>query len=75
MQTPHSTKLSPPKRLQQLVSGMGGESTSDEWGLPSSSYLQAMLEMIRNTMTRKELELKGVEEELIWKTQRSYVIL
>jgi ferritin-like metal-binding protein YciE len=53
------------KRLQQLVSGMGGEPTSDKLGLPLPSYPQAMLEMMSNTMTRQEWELKRAEEDLI----------
>ncbi len=34
-------------------------------GLPLQSYPQAMLEMMRNTMTRQGLEFKWAEEDLI----------
>jgi hypothetical protein len=44
---------------------MGEEPTSDEVGLPSLSYSQAMLEMMTNTMTRKDWELEGAKEDLI----------
>lgn len=53
------------KRLQQLVSGMGGEPTSDKLGLPLPSYPQPMAEMMKNTMTKQEWELKRSEEDLI----------
>jgi ferritin-like metal-binding protein YciE len=53
------------KRLQQLVSGMGGEPTSDKLGLPLPTYPQPMAEMMKNTMTRQEWELKRAEEDLI----------
>jgi ferritin-like metal-binding protein YciE len=53
------------KRLQQLVSAMGGEPTRDELGLPLPLYPQPMLEMMNNTMTRQEWELKRSEEDLI----------
>ncbi len=52
-------------RLQQLVSGMGGKPTSDKLGLSLPSYPQPMGEMMINTMTRQEWDLKGVKEDMI----------
>ena len=37
---------------------MGGEPTLDKLGLPLPSYMQTVLEMMSNTMTRQERELK-----------------
>ena len=53
------------KRLQQLVSRMGGEPTQEKLGLPLPSYPQPMLEMMNNTMTKQEWELKKAEEDMI----------
>jgi ferritin-like metal-binding protein YciE len=53
------------KRLQQLISDMGGQATQEKLGLPLPKFPQDMLEMMNNTMTQNELELKKAEEDLI----------
>jgi ferritin-like metal-binding protein YciE len=53
------------KTLQQLVSGMGAEPTLDKMGLPLPEYPPNMLDMMKNTMTKQEWELKRSEEDLI----------
>lgn len=46
------------KRLQQLITDMGGQATQEKLGLPLPKFPQDMMEMMNNTMTREELELK-----------------
>jgi ferritin-like metal-binding protein YciE len=53
------------KRLRQLISDMGGQATEEKLGLPLPKFPQDMLEMMNNTMTQSELELKKTEEDLI----------
>ena len=53
------------KRLHQLISGLGGEPTQDKLGLPLPLYPQAMAEIMKNTLTKQEWELKRSEEDLI----------
>ena len=53
------------KRLQQLISDMGGQATQEKLGLPLPKFPQDMLEMMNNTMTQNELELKKTEEDLV----------
>jgi ferritin-like metal-binding protein YciE len=53
------------KRLQQLITNMGGQATQEKLGLPLLKIPQDMLEMMNNTMTQNELELKKTEEDLI----------
>jgi ferritin-like metal-binding protein YciE len=53
------------KRLQQLISDMGGQATEEKLGLPLPKFPKDMLEKMNNTMTPEELELKKTEEDLI----------
>ena len=53
------------KRLQQLIIDMGGQATQEKLGLPLLNIPRDMLEMMNNTMTQNELELKKTEEDLI----------
>ncbi|HYF98670.1 MAG TPA: DUF892 family protein [Candidatus Saccharimonadales bacterium] len=53
------------KRLQQLITDMGGQATQEKLGLPLPKFPQDMLEMMNNNMTQEELELKKTEEDLI----------
>lgn len=53
------------KRLQQLITDMGGQATQEKLGLPLLDIPQDMLEMMNNTMTQNELELKKTEQDLI----------
>lgn len=52
-------------RLQQLITDMGGQPTQERIGLPLPKFPQDMSEMMTNTMTKEELELKKTEEDLI----------
>lgn len=53
------------KRLQQLISQLGGTATNLKMGLPLPSYPQEMKEQIQNSMTKQEWELKLSEEDMI----------
>ncbi len=53
------------KRLQQLITNLGGKPTEEKLGLPIPRYPQSMAEMMTNTMTKQEWELKRAEEDLI----------
>ncbi|HEX7207760.1 MAG TPA: ferritin-like domain-containing protein [Nitrososphaeraceae archaeon] len=53
------------KRLQQLVTSIGGTPTTEKLGLPLPSFPQPMLDMMNNTMTKQEWELKKSEFDLI----------
>ncbi len=53
------------KRLQQLITNIGGTPIEEKLGLPIPKYPQSMLEMMTNTMTKQEWELKRSEEDLI----------
>jgi ferritin-like metal-binding protein YciE len=51
--------------LQQLISNMKGNPTSEKLGLPLPSYPPTMKEMMDKTMTKPEYELKRAEEDMI----------
>jgi len=51
--------------LQQLISNMKGNPTSDKLGLPLPSYPQDMKAMMDKSMTKQEYELKRTEEDMI----------
>ena len=53
------------KRLQQLISNIGGSPTQERLGLPLPSYPQSMMEMMNKSMTKQEWELKKAEEDMI----------
>jgi ferritin-like metal-binding protein YciE len=53
------------QRLQQLITNLGGKPTEEKMGLPIPKYPQSMAEMMKNTMTKQEWELKRSEEDLI----------
>jgi len=53
------------ERLQQLITNLGGEPTEEKIGLPLPKFPQPMAEMMKNTMTKQEWELKRSEEDLI----------
>lgn len=54
------------KRLKQLITMIGGTPLEGEkLGLPIHKYPQSMAEMMKNTMTKQEWELKRSEEDLI----------
>jgi ferritin-like metal-binding protein YciE len=53
------------KRLQQLITSMGGQATEEKLGLPLPKFPQDMLEKMNNTLTQEEFELKKTEEDLI----------
>jgi ferritin-like metal-binding protein YciE len=53
------------ERLQQLITTIGGSPTEEKMGLPIPKYPQSMAEMMKNTMTKQEWELKRSEEDLI----------
>jgi len=51
--------------LQQLISNMKGNPTSEKLGLPLPSYPQDMKAMMDKSMTKQEYELKRTEEDMI----------
>jgi ferritin-like metal-binding protein YciE len=53
------------KRLQELVSTLGGTPTLDKLGLPLPSFPEPMMAMMNSTMTKQEWELKKSEFDLI----------
>jgi ferritin-like metal-binding protein YciE len=53
------------KRLQQLITDLGGQPTQEKMELPLPKFPQAMLDKMKNTLTPEELELKITEEDLI----------
>lgn len=53
------------KRLQQLISNIGGSPTQQKLGLPLPSYPQEIREMMESSMTKQEWELKRTEEDMI----------
>jgi ferritin-like metal-binding protein YciE len=65
------------KRLQQLISNMGGEPTIEKIGLPLPSYPQTIFQMMTDSMTKQEIELKRTEEDLIIESAEvaSYIML
>jgi ferritin-like metal-binding protein YciE len=56
------------KRLQQLITSIGGKPTEEKMGLPLPKFPQSMAEMMKDTMTKQEWELKRSEEDLINET-------
>ena len=63
------------KRLQHLITSMGGEPTHLKVGLPLPLYPDVIRKMMDNSMTTYEWELKKTEHDLIIKTQKFHVIL
>src|ERR671927_230762 len=53
------------KNLQEIIASIGGSPTTEKLGLPLPSYPKSMLEMMNNTMTKQEWELKRTEEDMI----------
>ena len=53
------------KRLQQIITSMGGEPIQLKLRLPLPSYPDIILKMMNNSMTREEWELKRVEYDMI----------
>jgi len=53
------------KRLQQLITSMGGEPTKLKVELPLPSYPDIIRKMMENSMTKYEWELKKTEHDLI----------
>ena len=63
------------KRLQNLITSMGGEPTQLKVGLPLPTYPDIISKMMDNSMTAYEWELKKTENDLIIETQKFPVIL
>src|SRR5947209_757040 len=53
------------KRLQNLITTLGGVPTEEKLGLPLPNYPQDMFKVMTNTMTKQEFELKKGEEDII----------
>ena len=53
------------KRLQQIISRLGGEPTLEKLGLPLPSYPDIIVKMMTNSMTKQEWELKKAEYDII----------
>jgi ferritin-like metal-binding protein YciE len=53
------------KRLQQIISSLGGEPTLEKLGLPLPSYPDIIVKMMANSMTKQEWELKKAEYDMI----------
>jgi ferritin-like metal-binding protein YciE len=53
------------KRLQQLISSIGGIPTQEKLGLPLPSYPEIIMKMMINSMTKQEWELKKAEQDMI----------
>jgi ferritin-like metal-binding protein YciE len=53
------------KRLQQIISRLGGEPTLEKLGLPLPSYPDIIVKMMTNSMTKQEWELKKAEYDMI----------
>ncbi len=53
------------KRLQQLISTIGGEPTQEKIGLPLPSYPQTIFQKMTNLATKQDIELKKTEEDMI----------
>ncbi len=53
------------KRLQKIIQDMGGEPTQEKSGLPLPVYPDIIWNMMSNSMTKQEWELKRAEEDLI----------
>ena len=55
------------KRLQQIISSLGGEPTEDKLVLPPPSYPDIIVKMMTNSMTTQKWELKKAEYDMIVK--------
>jgi ferritin-like metal-binding protein YciE len=53
------------ERLREMITTIGGKPTEEKLGLPIPKYPQSMAELMKNTMTKQEWELKRSEEDLI----------
>ncbi len=53
------------KRLQQIITSMGGEPTQLKLRLPLPSYPDIIMKMMDNSMTKYEWELKKAEYDMI----------
>jgi ferritin-like metal-binding protein YciE len=53
------------KRLQQLITSIGGVPTQEKLGLPLPSYPEIIMKMMTNSMTKQEWELKKAEQDMI----------
>lgn len=53
------------KRLQQLITSLGGQPTNEKLGLPLPNFSQNMLDKMNNTMSKEDWEVKRTEEDLI----------
>lgn len=42
------------KRLQQLITNMGGQPTEEKLGLPTPKFPQSMLDMMNNTLSKED---------------------
>ena len=62
------------KRLQQLITSMGGEPTQLKVELPLPSYPDIIRKMMENSMTKYEWELKKTEHDLIHRKRRSFML-
>jgi ferritin-like metal-binding protein YciE len=51
--------------LQQLISNIDGNPTSEKLGLPLPSYPENMKAMMDKTLTKQEYEIKRSEEDMI----------
>jgi len=57
------------KRLQNLITILGGVPTEKKLGLPLPNYPQDMFKEMTNTMTRQEFELKKGEDIILEKAE------
>ena len=53
------------ERLNQLITSLGGQPYQGKMGLPLPGYPQDILQMMDDTMTKEEWELKRSEEDMI----------
>lgn len=53
------------ERLNQLIITLGGQPYQVKMGLPSLGYPQDILQMMSDTMSKEEWELKRAEEDII----------
>jgi len=53
------------ERLNQLITSLGGQPYQGKIGLPLPGYTQDILQMMNDTTTKEELELKISEEDRI----------
>jgi ferritin-like metal-binding protein YciE len=53
------------KRLQQLITNLGGKPTKDKAGLPIPSSPKSLMKNMKNSLTSAEWELKKTEEDTI----------